>query len=35
MLVDKHCHSKVMRFEPNVESESSKLLASIERAIAE
>ena len=34
ILVDRHCHSKVMqRFEPNVDPESSELLAALERAL--
>ena len=35
-LVDRHCHSKVMRrFEPNVDPESSELFAGLERALSE
>jgi hypothetical protein len=36
ILVDRHCHRKVMqRFEPNVDPESSELFAALERALSE
>jgi hypothetical protein len=36
ILVDRHCHSKVMRhFEPNIDPESYELFAALEQALSE